>query len=475
MPRASPLNVEKLGDTLVGRLTRDGLMSSAQLRKLLRISQPSFSRIAHRERDRLLVTGKGRATRYAARRVIGGLSRDIPIYEVQPTGETRTLGTLTPIWPDDGFWFTPHLAGLEALGGHSSGLPWFLTDMVPSGFVGTLLADHVAVTGGVPRALNSWTSSDALRYLAQRAHNAPGNLVVGDGAFRSFLSDRPRPVATDGCERVYRKRVKELPDSLALGAPIGGAQPKFLADRTDVGVSAIVKFSPRSSSESATRAADLLVCEHLALETLAGFEGAPRVARSELMERKGQTFLEVERFDRAPTVNGRHGVLSLRAALAARAAGKTTARLDASPVALETLGWAGAASELERAGLISRESAEAMCWLDCFGSLIAKRDRDIDGLGLYHEGLQITGLCPAYGLRPSAYEPRQGAMVEVRFAPPLPRASQTPQWLPARDAAEKFWRRAAGERRLSKDFRQIAKHNAAAVRALRDVARRLPK
>jgi len=70
----------------------------------------------------------------------------------------------------------------------------------------------------------------------------------------------------------------------------------------------LVKFSAAESSPVSQPWADLLACEHLALETLRE-QGIP-VARTELLDAAGRRFLEVERFDRVLGV-GRRSVLSL--------------------------------------------------------------------------------------------------------------------------------------------------------------------
>ncbi|QSI76820.1 HipA domain-containing protein [Niveibacterium microcysteis] len=79
----------------------------------------------------------------------------------------------------------------------------------------------------------------------------------------------------------------------------------------------LVKFSSAADNPVARRWASLLVAEHLALQTLAAF-GLP-ASRSSLHEFGGQTFLDVERFDRVPATNAQHprlgrcGVVSLAA------------------------------------------------------------------------------------------------------------------------------------------------------------------
>ena len=59
----------------------------------------------------------------------------------------------------------------------------------------------------------------------------------------------------------------------------------------------LVKFSPAGDAPADQRMRDLLVCEHLALRTLAAAD-IP-AARTQLFSGAGRVFLESERFDRS--------------------------------------------------------------------------------------------------------------------------------------------------------------------------------
>lgn len=65
---------------------------------------------------------------------------------------------------------------------------------------------------------------------------------------------------------------------------------------------ALVKFAQPTAGEAAERWADLLVCEHLALQCLRD-AGVPAAA-SEILQTDTHTFLEVQRFDRTVDVLG---------------------------------------------------------------------------------------------------------------------------------------------------------------------------
>lgn len=75
----------------------------------------------------------------------------------------------------------------DGLSKRFDGLPWFLDDMRPQGFMGRTFAHtHPELQlGNDPRY---WSDDDALRALALCGDDLPGNLVVGEAAFARFHS-----------------------------------------------------------------------------------------------------------------------------------------------------------------------------------------------------------------------------------------------------------------------------------------------
>ena len=127
----------------------------------------------------------------------------------------------------------------------------------------------------------------------------PGNLIVGEAAFQRFhnLADH----ASRAASAADYPRLAERAMQGTLGSSsAGGEQPKFCT--ITAGRPVLVKFSPPGDAPVDQRLRDLLVCEHLAIETLAQ-AGRP-AARTQLFMAAGRVFLESERFDRTP--QGRH-------------------------------------------------------------------------------------------------------------------------------------------------------------------------
>src|SRR5688572_9172711 len=101
MPRR--LDLDALGRQLLRRLALQGPSGAAELVADLGVSQPTFSRLAGQLAQELLVVGRARATRYAARRHIDGVGQQVPIYEIDERGDARKLATMHAIQPE-GFY-----------------------------------------------------------------------------------------------------------------------------------------------------------------------------------------------------------------------------------------------------------------------------------------------------------------------------------------------------------------------------------
>jgi hypothetical protein len=224
------------------------------------------------------------------------------------------------------------------------------------------------------------------------------------------------------------------------GSSAGGEQPKFCTITAAWHV--LVKFSPAGDAPADQRLRDLLVCEHLALQTLAEF-GAP-AARTQLFAAAGRVFLESERFDR--TAHGRIGMVSLQV-------------YDAQYVG-EMDNWAATAKRMLARQLLKPKDASTLSLLEAYGVLIANTDRHYGNISLLLERDDWT-LSPTYDMLPMLYAPVGGELVERDFSarPLQPTAATLPQWQQALLLAERFWRSAANDGRISAEFRAITVQN----------------
>ena len=119
-----PSHLEALRSHLVR-----GPQSAAQLSDQLGVSQPTVSRALSGLGQELVRVGAARSARYALRDAERGLP-DISVYRVDTQGVIHMLGTLVPV-RSQGFVMR------EAGGAthHTDGLPWWLFDMRPQGYL----------------------------------------------------------------------------------------------------------------------------------------------------------------------------------------------------------------------------------------------------------------------------------------------------------------------------------------------------
>jgi hypothetical protein len=204
----------------------------------------------------------------------------------------------------------------------------------------------------------------------------------------------------------------------------------------------LVKFSPAGDAPTDQRTRDLLVCEHLALQTLA--DAGVSAAKTQIFTGAGRVFLEAERFDR--TAQGRVGMVSLMV-------------FDAEYVgAMDN--WAATANRMQERQLLRPEDARTLRLLEAYGVLIANTDRHYGNISLLLADDDWV-LAPAYDMLPMLYAPVGGELVPRNFAerPLQPTAATLPEWPRALALARSFWTAAAADARISPGFRQIAAEN----------------
>ncbi|MDQ1258828.1 MAG: hypothetical protein QG643_652, partial [Pseudomonadota bacterium] len=270
-----------------------GALSSAELQTALGVSQPTVSRALAPliQAGAVQKVGAARKQRYVLPRTVRDVGRSVPIMRINAQGQPSPFGRMVPlssgaVWVDEE----------DGLSKRFDGLPWFLDDMRPQGFMGrTFASAHPELQlGNDPRF---WSDDDVLRALALCGDDLPGNLVVGEAAFARFhsLPQRARSAASPADYPVLADAAMQ--GSMG-GSSAGGEQPKFctILGEGDGARHVLVKFSPAGDAPTDQRTRDLLVCEHLALQTLASAGIA--AATSRIHTGAGRVLLEVERFDR---------------------------------------------------------------------------------------------------------------------------------------------------------------------------------
>lgn len=424
-----------------------GMASSGQLQAVLGLSQPSTSRALAPliQSGQVQKVGAARSQRYVLPRHVERVGCQVPILRVDAAGQTSPFARMTllaggDVWVDEA----------DGVSQRHSGLPWFLHDMRPQGFMGRTFAQNHPdlLLGNDP---SRWSDDDMLRALVLYGDDLPGNLVVGEAAFQRFHSLVERASTTASAQSYPQLAERAMQGSLG-GSSAGGEQPKFCT--LTAGRAVLVKFSPPGDSPQEQRLRDLLVCEHLAIQTL--LEAGVPAAKTQIFTGAGRVFLESERFDRMASHEnrGRIGMVSLSV-------------YDAQYVGQED-NWAATADRMAARGLLSARDATHLKFLEAYGVLIANTDRHYGNISLLLQGSSKGGdwvLSPTYDMLPMWYAPVGGELVPRDFAtrPLKPTAATLAEWPRAKALACKFWQAVAGDARMSDGFGAIAAQNAAHV------------
>lgn len=414
---------------------RGGVATSAELQADLRCSQPTVSRLLAPLVQTGEVRGMGaaRARRYLMPRTIEDVGQEIPVMRVDRQGEVTPFGRMVPL-PGGRFW-VDEADGVSQL---HDGMPWFLNDMRPQGFMGRTFA-HAHPELELAADPSHWSDDDALKALVLFGDDLPGNLIVGDPAFRRYHSLAERASRVQSHDDYPALADRAMQGTLG-GSSAGGEQPKFCTLLN--GRHVLVKFSPAGDSPADQRVRDLLVCEHLALQTL-GSAGIP-AASTQIVARAGRIFLESERFDRTPV--GRIGMVSLQV-------------YDSEYVG-KVDNWAATANRMAESRLLAPGDAAHLRFLEAFGLLIANTDRHYGNISLLlHD--DDWSLSPTYDMLPMFYAPLNGEVVPRDFAarPLHPTAATLSEWPAARALARQFWQTVAQDDRVSAGFKAIAAAN----------------
>ena len=443
-------------DRLQALLRQRSPQTAAELAAGLGVSQPTVSRALAVAGNRILAVGRARATRYVLTHEIARAGRRWPLYRISPEGQPQRLGTLTAL-QGDGFHFGPErplpaLLHGDFADGLFPGLPWFLDDQRPQGFLGRAFARRVAGEIGAPPDLLRWRSEDVVLALLRHGDDPPGDLVLGEAALQSALQEMLSPPTIPVDTRA--QRYAELADAAMLGEDVGssagGEQPKFAVTLRDGEhtTPVIVKFSERAGTPAAHRWSDLLRCEHIAGEVLRAHGIA--AATSELLEADGRVFLQSTRFDRTPAL-GRRGFASLAA-------------LDAALHGHGRIEWWRYATQLQREGWLDVEDARRLSILGWFGALIGNTDMHLGNAGVFLADKRPLALTPAYDMLPMAFRPAAtGELVERQYVVTLPTPEFADQWREAARLARLFWQRVAQTPGISAGFAAIARSASTAL------------
>jgi hypothetical protein len=423
----------RLGITIQAALQRGPLSPKELIALCGGVSQPTLSRALATLGSSLVSFGKGRSIQYS----IQDEARSellTPVYRVDPSGQLSELGTLIPVRTEGFVMVEPEGRRL-----HTEGLPWWLFDMRPQGFLGRAYQRQYGPALGLPSRVDDWNDSHVLRALQRQGADLPGNLIVGQPSRDTFINQPPPPVIP---RRGKGSAYVRLADAAARGEHSGssaaGEQPKFTGyvETSEGPAHVIVKFSAATDTEVSARWRDLLVAEDLALQTLSE-HGIP-AARSDLIRHQGQHFLEVQRFDRVGAL-GRRALFSLTA-------------LDAEFVG-SAKAWPSVTRALAKAGIVTPASVPVVEVLWAFGVLIANTDMHGGNLSFLSDQGRPYAAAPAYDMTCMAFAPGPGGDLSMRSLP-LRLSEEVPAkaWMAALPIAQDFLQRLRRSRLLTKGF-----------------------
>jgi hypothetical protein len=451
-----------LSESLVRTLRARPYLPAADVLAALGVSRATLMRAVRAAGPDVLTIGRGRRTAYAARRLLRGSADPLPVFQVDEGGGSEQVGHLNLAYPDGSVFESsapfPWPLVDSMRDGWFDGLPYFLQDLRPDGFLGRQFARahaHVLQLGDDPR---QWSDDDVLYAISLLGADQSGNFIVGESTFRLWLEQIQEPHASieeTQVLEVYIERSQGAMQDGDISSSAAGEFPKFTALRTMNGVPThvLVKFSGSDDSAGTQRWSDLLVCEHLAAQTLAT---VPQLtaAQTKVLQAGNRTFLETVRFDR----HGRRG----RSALCSWAA------FNSCWFGLAGRPWTEGAARLLEHGLIDRDTTQAITRLWHFGQLIGNTDMHDGNLSFRPRKSAATSplaLAPAYDMLPMLYAPRRGVeLPQVSFVPRLPLPAEREAWRDAAAAAAQFWAQAADDAHVSVGFRTICADNLGTIR-----------
>lgn len=435
---------------LVTLLTR-GASTGPALVEALGISQPTLSRLINPliKAGRALRIGSTRGARYALRRDIDNAGSAWPLFRIDASGASHPVGTLYALAANQ-FYFSVQPEAAFRPSELTDGLPYFLQDQRPGGFLGRGVPARYPELN-LPQRTQDWTDDHYLLYLTQHGGDPLSDLVLGEAALTEYLSGLTRSPIEDR-QQEFPRLLRAAIEGGLPGSSAHGEHPKFTAfvrDERGAAGHVLVKFSPPLTNAIGQRWSDLLVAEHLAHVVLAS-DGIS-ACRSRIHRFDNHTYLEVDRFDRAGGA-GRIGVTSLFAIDMSH-----YGRLD---------NWIAAAARLLTDRMIGAETLETVRLLATFGMLIGNTDRHFGNLAFYDGYDGFFNLAPAYDMLPMLFAPEHNQIIARTFVPAPPTAETLASYPRARRLAEHYWQTVISDDRVSNNFRGLGAACLSALEAL---------
>lgn len=433
---------------LDGLFRRLGLASAVEISNGLGISPATTLRILKSKSDQIVQIGTTKQVRYALRRTIKGEYASIPVYLIDELGKGHEIGSIDTIEPQGVLFNQIQKAfptDVDHAKGYWTGLPYFLYDMKPQGYLGRSLARKISLDLGVPSDPERWSDDDTLYALMKRGADTSGDIIVGEAAYQLWLNNRSLKalVRESNIGPSYAELAERTAEEIGQGSSAGGEFPKFTTSRNLPGASTphvIVKFSGNDDSKPVRRWADLLVCEHIALEEIKSHLEL-KAANTRVILSNGRTMLESERFDRVGD-HGRRSLISLSS-------------IDGAFLGTGESSWPDPVERLVKLNLLSKEDEENVLLLWWFGQLIGNTDMHFGNLSFHIENGKFV-LSPAYDMLPMMYAPLAGGEIpQKKYSVKMPLPKHYATWMKAKDAAVSFCKSCQDDERISNQFKKV--------------------
>ena len=366
------------------------------------------------------------------------------IYQVDEEANIAKIGVLHNT--SDGFYFDadyPSFFGNEFDKKIFPGIPWFLNEHRPQGYVGRNIVYNLSKSSGISNDLKSWNDKDIINYAVRFGDDLSGALVVGDDAKNVFLQGRDADIEESARRKMYPVFAREAISNGVPRSSAAGEQPKFCAlikstDNTYRNV--MVKFTGEMNNDINRRWADLLVCEYIALQVL-GKYGFP-VAKAELIQSENRMFLEYERIDRV----GRYG----------RRMTSSLTGIDSAFIGVGDGPWAEAMRKASE--YFDASEIEMVERIYNFGFAIGNTDMHFGNISFYLPRELPFKLAPIYDMLPMFYAPLSDNSLRseaLKFIPPSKESKAL---------AKEFWEAVKKHTKVSDNFKKIASENLNALR-----------
>lgn len=435
-------------------LLLQGPQTAAQLRAGLNVSQATFSRLVAAE-PQVVQFGKARATRYALQRPVRGVSL-FPLRCINEQGRVQMFGHLIPCWPRGSCLVEREEGGWQWF----DGLPWYLTDLRPQGFLGRAWGRSIAGQYDLPEDIRLWQEDDVLFALSLFAGEHAGGWLVGDASYQRWVYGQP-PGRINEKDKISRYTVlaQHALAGEVIGSSAGGEQPKFTCfAQTETGnMPVLVKFTAPQVTPASQRWGDLLIAEAIALDVLS-HSGINASDVAVLIGEHRQVFLQSIRFD-CIGAEGRRAIVSLEA---------LQSEFASTPGA-----WPKVVGALARQHLVEENTLRLTERIWAYGRLIANSDMHAGNLSFYFSSPPLK-LTPVYDMLPMAFAPASsGAMREEAVDLVIDPQVGSDVWDFAIPLAETFWRRVAEDELISNSFRQIALGMGSKLEQVKRLVRRL--